>query len=267
MARPPLSADLNGDAAWCAGRVARIFAGVCSRPALLAGLLAAGMLFLGGCASLPDTHFLKHRYSVQAAEFQSAWGPISAKRSAAIVDELKRTSGNLDILDRQIALEQALVGQPLVLGNQVKLLQDGPATYRAMFAAIEGARHTINVESYIIGDDRIGRKFADALLARQAAGVQVNVIYDSFGAFGTPRSFFERLRRGGIRVLEFNPFNPFRAHGHWDPNHRDHRKLMVVDGRTAFLGGINIDGVYSSGSSGAAKRRLSKRLILSTGWR
>jgi cardiolipin synthase len=166
----------------------------------------------------------------------------------AIVAELKRQSGDIDILDKQIALEQAIVGSPLVVGNKVTLLQDGAATYAAMFAAMRKAQDHVNLETYIIEDDEIGRQFADLLLEQQARGVQVNVIYDSVGAVNTPKAFFERLTNGGIEVLEFNPLNPLAAKKTWLINNRDHRKLLVVDGRTAFIGGINISSVYSSGS-------------------
>jgi cardiolipin synthase len=217
-----------------------------------------------GCAQLPNTAFLSHRRVEQVARFKAAWGPIPAKSSAAILAELQRTSGNLDILERQATLEQLLAGESLVLGNKVTLLQDGPDTYRAMFRAIRAARNNINVESYIIEDGEIGQKFAELLLERQRAGVQVNVVYDSFGAFSTNRSYFTRLRDAGINVVEFNPVNPLVGKTRWKLNHRDHRKLLIVDGRTAFLGGINIDSVYSSGSSGSSGGGKRKR---GTGWR
>lgn len=206
---------------------------------------AACGVSIAGCATVPNTEFLGERQAMQAARFDSALGQLSAKRSAAIVADLKRQSGDLDILDRQIALEQGIVGGSLVVGNKVTLLQDGPRTYQAMFAAIRKAKDHINVESYTIEDDEVGRQFSDLLLERQAQGVQVNLIYDSLGAFATPQAFFDRLRQGGVQVLEFNP--PVKKP--WTLNNRDHRKLLVVDGRTAFLGGINISSVYSSGSS------------------
>jgi len=96
----------------------------------------------------------------------------------------------------------------------------------------------------------VGQKFADLLIERQSRGVQVNMIYDSAGAFGTTPAYFERLKAAGIQVLEFNPLNPLAARKTWAPNNRDHRKLLIVDGQTAFLGGINISSVYSSGSFG-----------------
>ena len=212
--------------------------------------VAGIVLLAGGCATLPDTRFLTERYATQAARIENARGPLSAKRSAAIIAELKRKSGDLDILDKQVALEQEIGGSPLVVGNKVVLLQDGPATYAAMFDAIGKAKDHINVESYIVEDGEVGQKFANLLLERQAQGVQVNLIYDSAGAFGTSNAYFDRLKAGGIQVLEFNPLNPLAARKEWTPNHRDHRKLLIVDGRTAFLGGINISSVYSSGSFG-----------------
>ncbi len=214
----------------------------------LAAATAICLLAAAGCATLPDTDALIERHTGQAARFENARGALSARKSAAILAELKRKSGDLDILEKQIVLEQAIAGSPLIVGNKVTLLQDGAATYAAMFAAIRKARDHINLESYIIEDDEIGRQFADLLLEQQARGVQVNIIYDSVGGLKTPKTFYKRLTDAGIGVLEFNPVNPLKARKQWLVNNRDHRKLLVVDGRTAFIGGINISSVYSSGS-------------------
>ena len=219
---------------------------------------------LAACATLPDTDALIARHTAQAARFENARGPLSAQKSAAILAELKRKSGDIDILEKQIALEQAIVGGPLILGNKVTLLQDGAATYSAMFAAIRGARDHINLETYIIEDDEIGRQFADLLLEQQGRGVQVNIIYDSVGGFNTPKAFFERLTQGGIAVLEFNPISPLRVRKQWLVNNRDHRKLLIVDGRTAFIGGINISSVYSLGS---VAKRPAKAAADTVEWR
>ena len=75
------------------------------------------------------------------------------------------------------------------------------------------------------------------------------MIYDAVGSLSTPDAFFQRLKDAGIRVMEFNPVNPLEAKAGWELNDRDHRKLLVVDGTTAFVGGINISAVYSGGSS------------------
>src|SRR6185503_2927138 len=141
-----------------------------------------------------------------------------------------------ELLQKHLAYEQAInTESPLVLGNKLTLLQNGPETYRAMFAAIREARDSINLESYIFDDDEIGKQFADLLLQRQAAGLQVNVIHDGVGSLFTPKAFFDRLHAGGINVLEFNPVNPLAGHKkEWLLNNRDHRRQLVIDGRIAF---------------------------------
>jgi cardiolipin synthase A/B len=230
----------------------------------LAAVTAFCLLAATGCATLPDTDALIERHTGQAARFEDARGLLSAEKSAAILAELKRKSGDIDILEKQIVLEQAIAGSPLILGNKVTLLQDGPDTYAAMFAAIRKAQDHINLESYIIEDDEIGQKFADLLLERQRQGIQVNLIYDSVGGIQTPKAYFDRLTEGGIAVLEFNPVNPLKVKKQWLVNNRDHRKLLVVDGRTAFIGGINISNVYSSGS---VVRATAKRAAHTVAWR
>ena len=209
---------------------------------------------VAGCSSLPTfVPDMARRAPSGPIEMKGARGPLSAAESKAVLDRLRARGGDSDVLERHLALEQAIAGSPLVTDNQVKLLLDGPATYGAMFAAIAAAKDHINMETYILEDDEVGQRFADALIARQLAGVQVNLIYDSVGTLATPKAFFERLAASGMRLLEFNPVNPLNAIHGWDVNRRDHRKLLVVDGQVAFLGGINISSVYSSrgGSSGS----------------
>src|SRR4029077_6414285 len=96
-------------------------------------------------------------------------------------------------------------------------------------------------------------RLPDALIAKQQQGGQGNLIHDAVGPLGPQKEYFKRLRAAGIVVLEFNPVNPLVAKAGWAVNQRDHRKLLVVDGRSAVLGGINISSVYSSsgGSSGS----------------
>ena len=156
-----------------------------------------------------------------------------------------------------------------MLGNKLTLLKNGPATYEAMFAAIRAAKDHINLETYIFEDDEAGQEFSDLLLERQAAGVQVNVIHDSVGTLLTPEPFFDRLRDGGIEVLEFNPVNPLKGNkGEWRLNQRDHRRQLIVDGRIAFTGGVNISDTYSSAPSRrVASRNRDLPANLAEGWR
>ncbi len=141
------------------------------------------------------------------------------------------------------------LSEPLVTGNRVALLQDGPGTYAAMFEAIDSARDHVNLESYILEAEGPGEEFARRLIARAKAGVRVNVLYDSFGSIGTPASYFDHLRANGVNVCEYNPLRRLGNLLSRALHLRDHRKLMVVDGRIGFIGGVNISSVYSAGSS------------------
>jgi cardiolipin synthase len=220
---------------------------------LCVALLTAAMLGLS-CSSLPTIVPDLAQGPARPVPISGAHGPLSAAQSRAILQRLQRGGQPTDIFSRHLALEEAIVGSPLTTGNAVRLLQDGPATYRAMLDAIAAARDHINMETYILDDDAVGHQFAQALLDKQAQGVQVNLLRDSAGTFGTPAAFFQRLSDAGVQVLEFNPVNPLVAREGWQWNQRDHRKLLIVDGRMAFLGGINISSVYSGGSFGKARK-------------
>ncbi|WP_247869487.1 cardiolipin synthase [Herbaspirillum sp. ST 5-3] len=210
---------------------------------------------LAACASLPDVHYLQERQlGTQDATIVSVRGELPDAKKQVLLDRMENRVGPTDILSRHIAAEEAISGTPLVAGNKVTLLADGPITMRAMMAAIRNARHHINLETYIFEDDEVGSALADLLIRKHAAGVTVNLIYDSVGALGTPREFFDRMREAGIHVLEYNPINPANAKGDWEINQRDHRKLLVVDGHVAFTGGVNISKVYGKSSLIKSKR-------------
>jgi cardiolipin synthase len=228
---------------------------------ILRRFAALSLAALAGCSTLPTIVPDMARHSSRPVQLDGARGPLSAQQSKAILARLKSRGEETSIFDRHLALEEGIVGTPLVVGNKVVLLQDGPATFQAMFNAIRGAKDHINLETYIIEDDEVGKKFAEALIDKQAQGVQVTLIYDSVGTINTPTEFFKHLTDNGVKLLEFNPINPLTAKSGWQVNQRDHRKLLIVDGQSAFLGGINISSVYSGGSfSPASKRRPSGSL-------
>src|SRR3954469_6827673 len=157
---------------------------------------------------------------------------------------------------------------PILRGNEAQLLVDGPQTHGAMFAAMEGARDHINLETYILEGGEIGERVARIIAAKVRQGVKVNVLYDSVGSIGTPKAYFERLKTAGAVLCEFNPVNPAKAAGGWEINNRNHRKIPVIDGRVAFTGGINISSAYSSGSrSHRAASQVKKGEQSDRGWR
>jgi cardiolipin synthase len=171
---------------------------------------------LAGCGTLPDAKGAidsPHLYQ-QSPKFAGSDGPLPAERDRRIVTRLEQRTGDTDILDRHLAFEQAITGSPLIVGNKVTLLKNGPDTYRAMFDAIESASDSINLETFTFDDDTVGKKFADVLIAKQQAGVQVNIIFDDFGSNHTSDAFFERMRGTGIRALRFNPISPVKRRFH-----------------------------------------------------
>jgi cardiolipin synthase len=142
--------------------------------------------------------------------------------------------------------------KPFLPGNRADLLVNGPASFAALAGAINAARTRIDMESYEF-DQQAGGRFSDLLLAARARGVMVNLIYDGWGTFDTPQSVFDRLRRGGVNLLEYNPLGPNDRVG-INLNKRDHRKLLCVDGKVAITGGVNISRVYEN-PPGSAKGR------------
>jgi cardiolipin synthase len=217
-------------------------------------LLFSIMALIDGCATLPNVSEIMDKAPAiqRQAQIASARGLLSPRQSKALMERLQRSVDATDMLERYSAVIESVSESPLTKGNKATLLVDGAATYAAMFKAVENAGDHINIETYIMEDieDDTGRKFADLLLQKQAEGVQVNLIYDSVGSYTTPAAFFQRLRDGGIQVVEFNPINPLKARGKWRLAKSDHRKILIVDGKVAITGGINISQVYSSSLSG-----------------
>ncbi len=225
--------------------------------------LVALCLSMSACASLPDVHYLKTSLEPQdSATVQMGQGNTLSKQKTESLLTQRLRSAKVD-LPELAALEEAATGRPLIAGNKLTLLNDGPQTMTAMMTAIKNAKDHINLETYIFDKEGLGGEFADLLMQKQREGVQVNIIYDSIGSLGTPPEFFQKLRDAGISVVEFNPVNPFKRMISWRLNNRDHRKILVVDGTIAFTGGINITDDYSSGSLFRSSSKNRSHL----GWR
>jgi cardiolipin synthase len=136
-----------------------------------------------------------------------------------------------------------LVNIPFLKGNSAELLIDGAATFEAIFAAIDRATDYVLIQFFIIHDDELGRALQQHLIDRLAAGVRVFVLYDEVGSQHLGRAYIKALRDAGAEV------NPFRTTGgglrnKFQLNFRNHRKIVVVDGQTAFVGGHNVGDEY-----------------------
>jgi cardiolipin synthase len=131
----------------------------------------------------------------------------------------------------------ALLGPDFVSGNTITTLVNGAQIFPAMLDAIRSAKHSINFEAYWFVDGQIGREFTAALVERAHAGVKVNAIFDALGTMDMGLENLARLREGGVEVVKYHSIfwlDPRRY------NHRTHRKLLIIDGNIAFIGGVDI---------------------------
>lgn len=136
---------------------------------------------------------------------------------------------------------QRIFGTPFTDGNKVTLLKERDS-FTIIFDAVRSAKELICLAFYIFRNDETGTELAEILRQKAAEGVKVYVLYDHFGSIGTPAKFWKNLRESGIRIRASHPFK-WTAPFHYA--HRDHRKLIIIDGRYAFTGGLNIANEYS----------------------
>ncbi len=147
-----------------------------------------------------------------------------------------------------------IYGIPFTDGNRMTLLWKGTETFHTIFDFVEKARELICLEFYIFRNDETGKELAELLKRKASEGVKVYLLYDHFGSFGTPLKFWKELREAGIQIRASRPFK-WTAPFHY--LHRDHKKLIIIDGMRAFTGGLNIANEY----------RGYHRLRKTRGWR
>ena len=137
-----------------------------------------------------------------------------------------------------------IAGRELKSGNQLTLLLDGPQAHEAQLRAIASAQHHVHLETYLLTDDELGTRYGEVLQERARAGVKVRLMLDGLGASGAGDDYREALRDAGVELREFNSINPFKNPRVWRMTRRSHRKTLIVDGRLAFTGGVNITDEY-----------------------
>lgn len=143
---------------------------------------------------------------------------------------------------RLVRVLERLSRLPFTRRNAVRLLIDGHSTFEAIFDAIASAERYVLVEFYILRDDRIGRELSKRLCELAARGVQVHVLYDELGSHDLPKAYCRHLREHGVHVRPFDSSRNLGIPLH--VNFRNHRKIVVVDGRRAFVGGHNVGDEY-----------------------
>ncbi len=168
----------------------------------------------------------------------------SAIRRALLTDRNERSAVGSQPLDRVADV----LDTPITSANQFDLLVDGEATFDAIMDAIAAAEKYVYVAFFIIRDDPLGNRLADALIGRARDGVTVRVLYDEVGSLRLSKQYVRRLTEAGIEIRAFNTrqgwVNRFQI------NFRNHRKLVVVDGHTAIVGGLNVGDEYLGEAAG-----------------
>ena len=137
---------------------------------------------------------------------------------------------------------EELAAMPFTRYNDAELLIDGEETFKAMFEGIESARKYILVQFFIIKDDLLGREFQSALIKKAGEGVRVYLLYDEIGCIRLPSRYLNELRNAGVHVSPFNTTKGIR--NRFQLNFRNHRKLLIADGRIGFTGGLNVGDEY-----------------------
>ncbi|PCJ16515.1 MAG: cardiolipin synthase [Gammaproteobacteria bacterium] len=148
----------------------------------------------------------------------------------------------LKIHQESIKVTEDLAKLPFTQQNEVNLLIDGQQSFHRFFESIKTAEHYILVQFYIIRDDETGQRFKEALLEKVSQGVKVYLLYDSIGSYELSSDYIQSLKQGGVQVHGFNDTS--LRNNRYLINFRNHRKILVVDGKTAFVGGLNIGNEY-----------------------
>ncbi len=178
---------------------------------------------------------IRHSRMLAASEIEDT-AAATLKREGMLVEP------ETDWARAQIELLENLAMMPLTRHNDAELLIDGEETFDAIFDSISRAEDYILVQFYIMRPDELGNRLKDALLAKAAEGVRVFVLYDGLGSMGLTKSYLQALADGGVETAAFSttkgPGNRFRI------NFRNHRKIVVVDGKEAFVGGHNVGDEY-----------------------
>ena len=218
-------------------------------------VVAAAVLVLSSCAEVPrvdEEQLLAVGADTHSIQVYDAHGPLTPRQSQAVLGRVARQAPDAGALERHLAIEQQVAEHPLYAGNSVRILEDGEQTFPAIFAAIRSAQRYVLLEYYIFEDVQCeGQSLEDLLVDKSREGVHIYVIYDGVGSLDSPAKFFDALRAAGVQFVEFNPVNPLKAKGHYSPNSRDHRKLLVVDGERAIVGGVNLSSTYETSGAGS----------------
>ncbi|MFZ7103550.1 MAG: cardiolipin synthase [Peptococcaceae bacterium] len=167
---------------------------------------------------------------------------ITRDESKLIVSGQKYINNYIPHKKKLINLITNSASAPFTLNNKTRVFNNGPQTFQSFFSAIEKARHHIHLEFYIFRDDKIGSQLKDLLIQKARAGIKIRLIYDGYGSLKLAKNFLAELEQNGIQTVCFSPVILPIINNRI--NYRNHRKILIVDGKIGFVGGINIGDEY-----------------------
>ncbi|MBO3698451.1 cardiolipin synthase [Roseivirga sp. E12] len=192
-------------------------------------------------------HQRKRKVFAKRGLINQAFGPLYAQehldQETKLGPDVIRPYGQFEKLIRFLKNDLS----PLTFNNKVTVLRNGEEKFPVMMKALKNAKDHIHLEYYIFEDDAIGAELAEALIQKAQEGVEVRMLVDGVGSLALKKSFFKRLKASGIQLVEFMPvlFPSFTS----KINYRDHRKILIVDGKIGFTGGINVSDRYINNGS------------------
>jgi cardiolipin synthase len=233
----PLLAIIYGLALYCVFRVLLTYRTSQGALAWIIGLLAFPFL------ALPlFVLFGRHRFSGYVRARRLGEQSLSYLLSDFEQQTSSITGADNQRLEDDLKVFCQLAKQPFTTGNECHLLKDGQAIFDALFDAIEHAREYILMEFYIVRSDRVGQRVKSLLKRKLAEGVNVYFLYDDIGSAWLSKGYLRELSRAGASVASFGNGNVRRRR--FQMNFRNHRKLLVCDGKVGFVGGINLGDEY-----------------------
>ncbi|MCG8652911.1 MAG: phospholipase D-like domain-containing protein, partial [Pirellulales bacterium] len=195
--------------------------------------LAVPAYWVLGKSKFDDYRLLRHSQQLERSDTAKRARKFLAEQDLLAVPENSEQQSHLQLLE-------AISKLPLTVGNEAKLLINGDATFDAILAGIDAAKRYVLVQFYILRDDGLGQRLKHGLLDCASRGVRVFVLYDEMGSKNLSNQYVDELRAADVTILPFNTTrgNRFRV------NFRNHRKVVVIDGRTAYVGGHNVGDEY-----------------------
>jgi cardiolipin synthase len=203
--------------------------------------------------SLGINYRKRELYSKKLIDDDNVWQTIKQDIHAYSLDTYNHSE---DRVRPNLHLAQYLANEmsPLTSGNAARLLVNGEEKFPAVLEALKAAKEYIHIEYYIYENDTIGQMIEQILIQKSKEGVTVRFIYDDFGSKGIRKNIARRLRDAGIEAYPFYKIKLIALANHL--NYRDHRKIIVIDGKKAFVGGINISNRYVNDPSYPAKDKV-----------